>query len=210
MIFHTDPSNFKETFSVPDSSHRIMGITEEKELHLFLLYLTFKISKIHFIMTILLLYQCVTDKLPAIVFDHTAEGIIDRLLDHDSLSLFCEGSHCHSKGKYYPRCLDQPLFFYLPSMLLFHPVPDRCKIILFGITVAIDPVSSLGSQGILDIGAYPEVHICHPQRQYIRWHSSFYGKIIFQAVSALTFYRCIKIKISFTHSLFLPFTLMQL
>ena len=154
------------------------------------------------ITVILTTKQRTADHTPAIVLNPLREGVIHGKLDQNRISRLRIGFHRHGKSRHNARCLHKPFLLRFPVMPPFHPVSHNLKVRSFHITVAENALFHALRQRILYVGGSPEIHIRHPQRQYVLRHPPVRRKIIFQRPGISSLNYPVKIQISFRHLLF--------
>ena len=127
LIFLADvPQPFK-LLTCPYSSHRIMWITQNKQLYIMLFYFVFKIIKIYAIVSGTIVLQIAAYQLSIIFNYYVTEWIINRLLNNNCISFLCKGANCIGNSNTYTWSMYMPFWRNLPVMMSPHPTSNCFK-----------------------------------------------------------------------------------
>ena len=156
-----------------------MRVAEEEKLHVFGFQLLLKISHIHVIAVVVAEHQRAADDSSSVICNDLGKWIVNRRLNQHSIAWLSVGLDCHRECKHNTRRFDQPLLFRLPVVMAFHPSRNGPKIRSLRIAVSVNAHFRTLHQRIFDVGGCLKIHIRHPQRQHVGWHTAFYCEVIF-------------------------------
>ena len=201
-----DAAHLQQFFPAPHAAHRVVGAAQQKQLDMVFNNFTLKIRKVDSIMSGGFVQHQVTGDQPAsVIHDDLAERIVHRLLDEHRVPGLGAGLDRHRNGKHDARRLLQPVGLYLPAVVGSKPLLHGLKVGGVRLGIAVNCMSGLADEGILDVGGHLKVHIRHPQGQHTRRAAALDGKIIFQALGAPPVKHGVKIQIAFAHGGSLPY-----
>ena len=195
IIFQTDFCNSFQFFSCPDSSHRIVGITENQSFDTFFPNHFFHLFKVDGIMVILIAKLAVYQS-SSVIFYYFTEWIVNRLHNHHGISLFGKCSYAGSKCIDNPSTKCYPLRFDRISITCGEPMVHCCKIFIQRIRITKDSMVNSLVEFIQNFIRQTEIHVCHPERKQIISSLSFHSKIIFQTIRSMSVNYFIKIVLS--------------
>ena len=195
VVFQANLCNSFQFFSCPDSSDRIVRITEDQRFYAFFPNHFFHLFKVDGIM-IILIAKLAVHQSSSVILDDFAERIVYRLHHHHGISLFGKCSYAGSKCIDNPGTKCYPLRFDRISITCGEPVVHCCKIFIQRIRITKDSMVNSLVEFIQNLIRKTEIHVCYPERKQVISSLPFHSEIIFQAVRSMSVDYFIKIVFS--------------
>ena len=172
MMFPAQIANPPQFLPVPDSSYRIVGITQNHQGSLRIGKFLFQILKIHMISVSVILQRTLYN-ISSVIHNRIEENIVNRCL-YQHIFPHCRQLAYHTgNGRNHPCTENKPLFFHGKIM---PPLPPaQISLIPFFWHNGIAKYTMGGSllDGCLDFWRCLKIHICHPHRQLMLFYIPF-------------------------------------
>ena len=139
-----------------------MRITQYKEFYVIFPDLSFKVLKIYMVPVIISEIQVAAYYPSSVILYDLRKRIVYRLLYKHRITRLGICFYAHSQCKNNTRSLNQPLSFYGPVMMSFHPAGYCVKIFVQGLGVTEYRMSGTFYNRILHIRRCFKVHISYP------------------------------------------------
>ena len=144
-----------------------------------------KAIKIYLVGTVTHTLQFIFFHFAATVLDTGEEAVVHRSLHQNLLAWHADCFQTAGDSWYYARCIEYPVFLYLPLVAAGEPADDRLVVRIRYEGVAEDAVSYTLLQSFDDAGSGLEIHVCYPHRN----NAVFLYQIPFIGRNILRYYR---------------------
>ena len=175
-----------QLFGGPHPTHGVVGIAQQEQLDLVFNdrpLESFEVDRVGPV----LVHERRIHHLAPIILHHTAEGVIDRLLDQHRIARVGEGPHRSRQGEHDSRGQNEALFRRAPTVTGGKPVIHRIVIGVAFNGVAENTMRNALGKRIGHLAGQGKIHVRHPKRHQIGRAMRGFGGIELEGIGPTAF-----------------------